>query len=88
MQVVCFGDSNTYGYDPRSRVGGRYAKNSRWMDLLAAKTGWDILPLGAWVPDESLVNASCTLARAYKALAEELGIRFADGGRLGCDTGL
>lgn len=150
MQVVCFGDSNTYGYDPRSWLGGRYAKDSRWVDLLAAKTGWDVLnlgengrciprgpaaipagtdlfivmlgtndllqgstpaettarmnkflerlplkpeqillvapppmTLGAWVPDESLVEASRTLARAYKALAEQLGTRFADGGTWG-----
>lgn len=24
MNVICFGDSNTYGYDPRSYLGGRY----------------------------------------------------------------
>ena len=23
MNVICFGDSNTYGYDPRSYLGGR-----------------------------------------------------------------
>ena len=152
MQVVCFGDSNTYGYDPRSWLGGRYAGDSRWVDLLAAGTGWDIrnlgengrcisrepvavlantelfivmlgtndllqgstpekttarmkaflqslplkpehilliapppLTLGAWVPDETLVEASRTLARAYKTLAAELGIRFADGSAWGVE---
>lgn len=44
--VVCFGDSNTYGYDPRSWLGGRYPADSRWVDLLAEKTGWDILNAG------------------------------------------
>lgn len=29
MNVVCFGDSNTYGYDPRSYLGGRYVADSR-----------------------------------------------------------
>ncbi len=29
MKVICFGDSNTYGYDPRSRLGGRYDADSR-----------------------------------------------------------
>ncbi len=150
MQVVCYGDSNTYGYDPRSWLGGRYGKDCRWVDLLAGKTGWDIRNLGengrciprgpvsvpagtdlflvmlgtndllqgsspaetaarmktflqslpfprekillvapppmtsgAWVPDETLPDASRTLTRAYKDLAEQLGIRFADGGTWG-----
>lgn len=29
MKIVCFGDSNTYGYDPRSRLGGRHDADSR-----------------------------------------------------------
>ena len=46
MKVVCFGDSNTYGYDPRSWLGGRYPADSRWVDLLAARTGWEVVNLG------------------------------------------
>lgn len=46
MKVVCFGDSNTYGYDPRSWLGGRYPADSRWVDLLAQKTGWEVVNLG------------------------------------------
>lgn len=46
MKVVCFGDSNTYGYDPRSWLGGRYPADSRWVDLLAAQTGWEVVNLG------------------------------------------
>ena len=42
MNVVCFGDSNTYGYDPRSFLGDRYDADFRWVDILAAKTGWAI----------------------------------------------
>lgn len=42
MKVICFGDSNTFGYDPRSWLGGRYDADSRWVDILAGKTGWDI----------------------------------------------
>ena len=30
MKVICYGDSNTYGYDPRSWLGGRYDADSRW----------------------------------------------------------
>lgn len=46
MRVICFGDSNTYGYDPRSYFGGRYPAESRWVDLLAEKTGWEIINAG------------------------------------------
>lgn len=46
MQVCCLGDSNTYGYDPRSYFGERYPKECRWVDLLAGKTGWAILNEG------------------------------------------
>lgn len=42
MNVICFGDSNTYGYDPRAWLGGRYAPENRWVDLLASQTGWTI----------------------------------------------
>ena len=37
MNVTCFGDSNTYGYDPRSFLGGRYDPDHRWVDILAAE---------------------------------------------------
>lgn len=46
MNVICFGDSNTYGYDPRPRTGGRYAPENRWTDILAAKTGWTVCNMG------------------------------------------
>lgn len=42
MRVICYGDSNTYGYDPRSYFGGRYDAEFRWVDILAAKTGWEV----------------------------------------------
>ena len=42
MKVICYGDSNTYGYDPRSYIGGRYPAGDRWVDLLAEKTGWEV----------------------------------------------
>ncbi|OUN08481.1 GDSL-type esterase/lipase family protein [Flavonifractor sp. An9] len=150
MNVIGFGDSNTYGYDPRSYFGGRYASDNRWVDILAAETGWTIsnmgqngreipsaapafpadtdllivmlgtndllqgrspeqaaerlerfltavplgrskilliapppVALGAWVPSQQLFDNSHTFARCCKALAEHLGIRFADAGRWG-----
>ncbi len=46
MKAVCFGDSNTYGYDPRGYFGGRYGADSRWVDILAAETGWTVCNMG------------------------------------------
>ena len=46
MNVICFGDSNTYGYDPRSYFGGRYDADCRWVDILAAETGWNVCNMG------------------------------------------
>ena len=46
MKVICFGDSNTYGYDPRWYFGGRYEADCRWVDILAAETGWTVCNMG------------------------------------------
>ena len=148
MNVICFGDSNTYGYDPRGYFGGRYDAGSRWVDILAEETGWTVcnmgqngreipaaaptfpagtdllivmlginnllqgqspeqaaerlerflaaipldqnkilliapppVSLGAWVPSPQLIDESRAFARLCQALAEQLGIRFADAGR-------
>ncbi len=34
MKLLCIGDSNTYGYDPRSYFGDRYPAEIRWTDNL------------------------------------------------------
>lgn len=46
MRILCFGDSNTYGYDPRSFFGSRYAPDARWVDILARKTGHTVINQG------------------------------------------
>ena len=38
-QIVCFGDSNTYGYIPEN--GERYPWGVRWTSLLNEKLGYD-----------------------------------------------
>ena len=148
MKVICFGDSNTYGYDPRSYFGGRYDADSRWVDILAAETGWEVrnmgqngreipsaapaipadtdllivmlgtndllqgkspeqaagrlerflsgislernkilliapppVTLGQWVPSPQLIEDSHAFAQLCQALAERMGIRFADAGK-------
>lgn len=147
MNVTCFGDSNTYGYDPRSFLGGRYDPDHRWVDILAAETGWTVynmgqngreiptsppalpsdtdllilmlgtndllqglspemaaaklersvqkipffseqilliapppMALGEWVPNQHLIDHSHTFAQNCKALAQRLGIHFANAG--------
>ena len=147
MNVICFGDSNTYGYDPRGYFGGRYDADSRWVDLLAEKAGWTVhnlgqngreipssappfpadtdllivmlgtndllqgknpeqaagrlerflsgislerskllliapppMVLGEWVPSQQLIDDSRAFSGLCQALAERLGIRFADAG--------
>lgn len=35
-KLLCFGDSNTYGYDPRSYIGERYPADVRWTGLLGS----------------------------------------------------
>ena len=44
--VLCYGDSNTYGFDPRGFWNARYGEDVRWCDLLAQKTGWQVINLG------------------------------------------
>ena len=44
-RILCYGDSNTYGYDPRSYLGGRYPASVRWTALLRA-AGWEVLNHG------------------------------------------
>lgn len=44
-RILCYGDSNTYGYDPRSYLGDRYPKPIRWTGLLEA-AGWTVINEG------------------------------------------
>ena len=50
--ILCYGDSNTYGYDPQSPLGGRYPPQVRWPDQLAALQ-----------PDRQIVNLGRTAGR-------------------------
>ena len=44
MKAVCYGDSNTFGYDPSGYLGGRY--DHPWHEILEVKTGWDVVNEG------------------------------------------
>lgn len=37
--IICYGDSNTYGFDPSSIMAGRYSYWKRWTGILKEKTG-------------------------------------------------
>ena len=44
MTIVCYGDSNTWGYDPRDVFGEPYAQN--WCEVLADISGFSVRNLG------------------------------------------
>ena len=44
MKVVCYGDSNTFGYDPRGYFGGQYDRP--WPEILSKKTSWNVINQG------------------------------------------
>lgn len=58
MKILCFGDSNTYGYDPRSYLGGRYGEAVRWPALLGALPGVEVTERGE--------NGRCIPHRDYQ----------------------
>ena len=44
-RILCYGDSNTYGYDPSAYLGGRYPEDVRWTGLLK-RAGWVVVNEG------------------------------------------
>ena len=60
MKIICFGDSNTWGYDPRSYLGERYPKDVRWTGLLSALPGLEVVNCGVngrTIPNTPLASA-------------------------------
>ena len=47
VRILCFGDSNTYGYDPRGFFGDRYESEDCWPQLLANQTCQVVINAGA-----------------------------------------
>lgn len=54
MKILCFGDSNTYGYIPSN--GGRYDKNTRWTGILTHLLN----------NKHSIIEAGCNNRTAFK----------------------
>jgi len=46
MHIFCLGDSNTYGYDPRSFFGERYSADVRWTGCFARLNACHVLEHG------------------------------------------
>ena len=46
MKIVCYGDSNTYGYDAADVFGGRLPPEERWPDILASVIGAEVVNCG------------------------------------------
>lgn len=44
MKIICYGDSNTWGYDPRNYFGGRC--DNPWPEILGELSGWDVVNQG------------------------------------------
>ncbi len=44
--LICYGDSNTYGFDPEPWSAGRYPADSRWPELLGKSLGIDVVNAG------------------------------------------
>ena len=64
-RILCFGDSNTYGCDPRSYFGSQYPADIRWTGLLQS-AGWEESNCGQnglCIPRESQFPAVADLFR-------------------------
>ena len=63
MQILCFGDSNTYGYDPRDFGGDRYDADNRWVDLLGKQTGFAVINAGS---NGRVIPANADVRKLYR----------------------
>ena len=69
MKIICYGDSNTYGYDGNEVFGGRFPARLRWPDLLGQMLGCETVNCGLngrRVPRfQRTVNADLTLIQRF-----------------------
>lgn len=71
-RVLCYGDSNTWGYDAAS--GGRFDDNTRWPRVLARQlgSGWDVVEAGlcgrTTVFEDPLNEGLCGLTHLVPAM--------------------
>ena len=70
MKIICYGDSNTYGYDPRSFVGDRYDRT--WPEVLAEKTGHTVTAMG--MPGRQIPFRARPLEAMHEQIREHVDI--------------
>ena len=74
MKIVCFGDSNTYGFDPRSYFGSRLAEEVLWVNILGDRLGCTVINAGEngmEVPHREL-----EVTEFFRLLAQEQPVDF------------
>ena len=71
-KVLCFGDSNTYGYTPQT--GQRYSSNERWCGILQTLLGnnWEVIEEGCNNRTAFKKNPMGKTYTGYKILPELL----------------
>lgn len=88
MKIICFGDSNTWGYDPRSFIGERYPKDVRWTGRLSAVPGLEVVNCGVngrTIPNTpARVGAAC--AEMGRHLNADILLIMLGGNDLLCDS--
>lgn len=66
-RIICYGASNTFGYDPRSPLGRAYP--GRWTSLLG-EYGFDAVNLG--LPGRKIPAGETYLDAAYRSISSQL----------------
>ena len=73
-RILCIGDSNTWGYDPRVRFDGRYGGDVRWTERL---DGWETVNdgiNGRTIPEpEEYADTQRLRPETFDAVAVMLG---------------
>lgn len=64
MKIICYGASNTYGFDPRTYTGEPYEKP--WPSILSEKLGIEVINMG-W-PGKKIPKSDIEIENAIKSI--------------------
>ena len=70
--ILCIGDSNTFGYDPRSYLGSRYPAEIRWTGRLDELDEWNVINRG--MNGMTVLRANSYFASMIKRGAFDLAV--------------
>ena len=65
--IICYGDSNTYGYDPRSYLGDRYPRQVRWTGILKEQHRLNLINCG--MPGREIPRFQYEMQQALNPMA-------------------